>query len=154
MSRAIIPGSCGLRPPRRIFIPPCRPAVDLNQVSRLETRRTVSNDGVGRHDHRLLQIDRRGRHYPPARSTVLVCEYEDGHLELQYRGERVPWTEITVSAQLTKPEPPHPAAPSLPRRSNRPSPQHPWRRSYRQLPDRFSPGEHIPGRVAPRLTGG
>jgi len=136
------------------FHTPVPAGVDLNQVFRLETTRTVSNDWVVRHDHRLLQIDRRGRHYPPARSTVLVCEYEDGHLELQYRGERVPWTEITVSAQLTTPEPPRPRAPSLPRRSNRPSPHHPWRRSYRDLPDRFSPGEHIPGRVAPRLTRG
>jgi hypothetical protein len=29
--------------------------------------------------------------YPPARSS----EYEDGHLEVWYREERVPWTDIT-----------------------------------------------------------
>lgn len=71
------------------------PEVDLDQVFRIETERTVNNDWVVRHDGRLLQIERKGRIYPPARSTVLVCEYEDGHLEVRYRDQPVRWTEIT-----------------------------------------------------------
>lgn len=77
------------------FHTPVPQDVDLDQIFRLETTRTVSNDWVVQHDTRLLQIDRRQRVHPPARSTVLVCEYEDGHLELWYRDQRVRWTDIT-----------------------------------------------------------
>ncbi len=58
------------------FHTPVPPGLDLDEVFRLETERTVGNDWVVRHDTRLLQLERRGRHYPPARSTVLVCEYQ------------------------------------------------------------------------------
>jgi len=77
------------------FHTPVPKDVDLDQIFRLETTRTVSNDWVVQHDNRLLQIERRQHVHPPARSTVLVCEYEDGHLEVWYREQRVRWTEIT-----------------------------------------------------------
>jgi hypothetical protein len=58
--------------------------VSLDQVFRLEQKRTVSNDWVVRYDNRLLQLERQsGR--PPARSTVLVYETSDGQLEIRYR---------------------------------------------------------------------
>jgi hypothetical protein len=75
--------------------------VDLDQVFRLETARTVGHDWVVRHDNRLLQLERRGRQYPPARSTVLVCEYETGRLDVWYRGTRVPWTERSRTFRST-----------------------------------------------------
>jgi transposase len=136
------------------FHTPVPAGLDLDQVFRLETTRTVTNDWVVRHENRLLQIARRGRQYPPARSTVLVCEYEDGHLEVWYREQRVPWTEITgrvhPATTLAAPRETQPAPP----RPNRPTPEHPWKRSFRELPDRLSPGERIPGHVAPTLYGG
>jgi hypothetical protein len=130
--------------------------VDLDQVFRLETTRTVSHDWVVRHENRLLQLERRGRYYPPARSTVLVCEYEDGHLEVWYRGQSLPWTEITGPVVAPVPAPLRRAAEPPPRRARhwRPSAQHPWRRDFRLEPDRLSPGDHIPGRVPVLLTGG
>ena len=136
------------------FHTPVPPGVDLDQVFRLETKRTVRNDWVVRHGNRLLQLERHGRHYPPARSTVLVCEYEDGHLEVWYRERRLRWTEVTGRAQPTAPAaaPVRASQPAAPR-PQRPSPQHPWKRSFQDLPDRLSPGEAIPGRVAPMLYG-
>jgi hypothetical protein len=77
------------------FHTPVPQGVDLNEVFRLETTRTVSNDWVVQHNGRLLQLDRRQRIHPPARSSVLVCDYEDGHLDVWYRDQRVRWTEIT-----------------------------------------------------------
>jgi hypothetical protein len=109
---------------------------------------------VVRYANRLLQITRRGRQYPPARSTVLVCEYEDGHLEVWYRGVRVPWTEITGQARPAATGVRRPEAPPVPPRRPAPTVQHPWRRAFRDLPDRLSPGEAIPGHVAPMLYGG
>ena len=64
------------------FHTPVPAGLDLDQVFRLETTRTVSNDWVVQHHTRLLQIDRRQRTHPPARSSVVVCEYEDGHLDV------------------------------------------------------------------------
>jgi transposase len=127
------------------FHTPLPAGVDLDQVFRLETNRSVSNDWVVRHDNRLLQLKRRGHQYPPARSTVLVCEYEDGHLEVWYRGAPVPWTEITGRSSTPMPAPvPRPAPRATPKR---PSPAHPWRRPFTEMPDRPSPGESIPGHV-------
>jgi hypothetical protein len=136
------------------FHTPLPPGVNLDQVFRLETARTVNHDWVVRHDTRLLQIERRGRHYPPARSTVLVREYEDAHLEVWYRGARVPWTEITGRTPPADAPRPSRQASSLPRQPRPPKPQHPWKRPFRELPDRLSPGERIPGHVAPMLYGG
>jgi transposase len=137
------------------FHTPVPPGLDLDEVFRLETERTVGNDWVVRHDTRLLQLERRGRHYPPARSTVLVCEYEDGHLDVWYRGARVPWTDITARGRAERPAPVPPAMRPASHRPVPPSPEHPWkRRAFRDLPDRLSPGEGIPGHVAPMLYGG
>jgi len=136
------------------FHTPVPPGLDLDQVFRLETERTVSNDWVVRHDNRLLQIERRGRQYPPARSRVQVCEYEDGHLEVWYREQRVPWTDITGRVRPTVAPGPQHDEPQPPPRPRPPASQHPWRRAFRDLPDRLSPGERIPGRVAPTLYGG
>ena len=60
------------------FHTPVPVGLDLDQVFRLETARTVGHDWVVRHDTRLLQLERRGRQYPPARSTVLVCGTKRG----------------------------------------------------------------------------
>ncbi len=140
------------------FHTPVPAGVDLEQVFRLATDRTVGHDWVVRHANRLLQLDRRGRHYPPARSAVQVCEYEDGHLEVWYRGARVPWTEITGRVPSRRPAPATREAPRearpVPPRPRPPTAQHPWRRSFQDLPDRLSPGEAIPGHVAPLLYGG
>jgi transposase len=132
------------------FHTPVPPAVDLAQVFRLETTRTVNHDWVVRYDNRLLQLERQGRFYPPAHSTVLVCEYEDGHLEVWYRERRVPWTEITGTARRHPGRSEHPVTPSheaVPHAATarRPAANHPWRRGYGGLHDGVSPGEAIPG---------
>lgn len=130
------------------FHTPVPAGLDLDQVFRLETHRTVGHDWVVRHDHRVLQLERRGRHYPPARSLVLVCEYEDGHLEVWYRGQRVPWTDITGTTPRAASMPRVPTTAAAPRRAVHrvPAPTHPWRQRYDGLHDAVSPGESIPGR--------
>jgi transposase len=65
----------------------------LDQVFRLEEKRTVSNDWVVRYDSRWLQLERQsGR--PPARSTVLVYEASDGQIEIRYRDRVMRWTDV------------------------------------------------------------
>jgi transposase len=110
--------------------------VPLDQVFRLEEKRTVSNDWVVRYDNRSLQIERQsGR--PPARSTVLVYEAIDGQLEIRYRGRKMRWTEVQPQPQ-TDSVPPR----TVQRRRDRPdairlkprvSADHPWRRGAEQF---------------------
>ncbi len=117
--------------------------VDLAQVFRLETTRTVSNDWVVQHDTRLLQIDRRQRVHPPARSTVLVCEYEDGHLEVWYRGERMRWTEITGLHPTVSSRPSQKPRPAVGGQTKTPGvivlrrrqDGHPWKKGWKRMPD-------------------
>jgi hypothetical protein len=105
--------------------------VSLDQVFRLEQKRTVSNDWVVQYDNRLLQLERQsGR--PPARSTVLVYETSDGQLEIRYRDRAVHWTEVQPRLQ-TDAVPPR-AVPSRPDRPHvirlkprRVCADHPWR---------------------------
>jgi hypothetical protein len=66
----------------------------LRQIFRLETERRISNDWVVRHEGRLLQLQPKHRHYGPTQVKALVCEWEDGNLEVYYRGERLAYQEL------------------------------------------------------------
>lgn len=113
--------------------------VRLDDVFRLEEKRTVSNDWVVRYDNRYFQIERQS-HRPPARSTVQVYEAADGQIDIRYRDRVMRWREIAADSllakQTTSPRAWQPAPPPLPAetservRRKRPSVDHPWRRGY------------------------
>jgi transposase len=84
-------------------------AAELREVFRLETERMIGNDWVVRYDNRLFQVQAQSRKYAPAQGKVVVCEWQDGTVEIEYRGRKLPWKEIfgrapRVSAEL-KPSP-------------------------------------------------
>jgi len=87
-----------------------RPSVgELREVFRLESERIIGNDWVVRYDNRLFQVQAQSRQYAPAQVKVVVCEWQDGTVEIEYRGRKLPWKEILsgspqVSAEL-KPSP-------------------------------------------------
>jgi transposase len=107
--------------------------VSLDQIFRLEQKRTVSNDWVVRYDNRLLQLERQsGR--PPARSTVLVYEALDGELEIRYRDRVMRWTEVAAPRPKSTAPAVAPPRPSLrpaetPVRRRGQLLDHPWRTS-------------------------
>ncbi len=81
-------------------------AEELREVFRLETERVIGNDWVVRYDNRLFQVQAQSRKYAPAQGKVAVCEWQDGTVEIEYRGQKLPWKEIfgagpRVSAELT-----------------------------------------------------
>lgn len=105
---------------------------ELDEAFHIETERVIGNNWVVRHESRYFQVQRQGRYYPPAKSKVHVCEWEDGRLEIRYRVHKVQWREIAApvpAAGLPKPvqlnrtwrKPPVPKA------------DHPWRRDYRNM---------------------
>jgi len=82
---------------------------ELREVFRLETGRVIGNDWVVRYDNRLFQVQAQSRKYAPAQGQVVVCEWQDGAIEIEYRGRKLPWKEIfgtapRASAEL-KPSP-------------------------------------------------
>lgn len=103
---------------------------ELRKIFRLETERSISNDWVVRHQSRCLQLQPKLRRYGPTKSKVLVCEWEDGSMELYYRGERIGYTELAELAKKT-PAPAVPAARAIVVR--RAKPDHPWRQSYQGM---------------------
>ncbi len=61
----------------------------LRAMLRLETERVLSNDWVVRHANCIYQVERQSQHHAPAKSKVMVCEWEDRSMEIQYRGAEV-----------------------------------------------------------------
>ena len=128
---------------RRFAIEP-RSAVDYHldapsakqsrEIFRLETGRVLGNDWVVRHDNRFYQVERQSRLYAPAKSAVVVCEWEEGTVEIHYRGQKLSWQEIPE-----RPVKPAVVEAKRPRRSMPPAarmPDHPWRRSYQDMTPR------------------
>jgi len=111
--------------------------VRLDQVFRLEEKRTVSNDWVVRYANRLFQLERQsGR--PPARSQVLLYEAVNGQIEIRYRDRVMRWTDITTLARTPAAMPPAVRVTAVRAepgglRPRGPSADHPWRRAVEQF---------------------
>jgi len=101
---------------------------ELDEAFRLETGRTIGNDWVVRHDQRLFQVKRQSR-YAPSKSQVVVCEWEDGRLEIRYGGRRLCHEEIAAQPAVEPPVKPRQAR----RKPAPPQASHPWRKDYRQM---------------------
>lgn len=78
---------------------PTPSAAELREVFRLESARVIGNDWVVRYDNRLFQVQAQSRKYAPAQGKVVVCEWQDGTMEIEYRGRKLPWKEIIATAQ-------------------------------------------------------
>ena len=113
----------------------------LDEVFRLETDRVIGNDWVVRYERRFLQVNRHGNQQAPAKGKVKVCEWQDGRLEIRYRGRKVLWEEIA--------ERPERAAEGQPRKvaqpygGTPPKASHPWKQRYDGMPEQGTPrGPH------------
>lgn len=102
---------------------------ELREIFRLETERVISNDWVIRHGGRWWQLQPGSRRYGPTKSKALVCEWENGTMEVHYRGERIRFWEVK--------EPPRTRSVPLRRAAaivrSKPKPEHPWRQGYQNL---------------------
>jgi len=109
----------------------------LREIFRLETERVLGNDWVVRHENHFYQVAREGRNHAPAKSKVVVCEYEDGSVELHYRGRQLQWHALEERPK--KPE-------AAPQQANKrplppvPLPNHPWRKRYQDMQPRPAMG--------------
>ena len=111
-------------------------ARELRAMLRLETERVLSNDWVVRHANHFYQVERQSQHHAPAKSKVMVCEWEDGTMEIHYREQRLKCKEIVGSAEARKREGSErkagKEAVKVSRRQCKPGPDHPWRRGFEE----------------------
>jgi hypothetical protein len=126
----------------------------LREIFGLETERVLGNDWVVRHENRLYQVEGQSRNYAPAKSKVTVCEWEDGTMEIHYRGRKL--IHPRIEERPRKPE----AVVSKRRKPFTPPavkmPDHPWRRSYQDMkplgfPVGVGPGFPWPQPLSARL---
>jgi transposase len=103
---------------------------ELRQIFRLETERSMSNDWVIRHEGRCLQLQPGQRRYGPTQSKALVCEWEDGAMEVYYRGERTAFTELKEPIPKISESLPPAARAVVVRRVKK---DHPWRQAYKNM---------------------
>jgi hypothetical protein len=99
--------------------------------------RTISNDWVIRHNGLYLQLQPGNRRYGPTKSKALVCEWEDGTIQVYYRGERIAFTELLEPKPQPTQTAPAPARVQLVRKANK---DHPWRRGYQNINLGFQTG--------------
>ena len=105
---------------------------ELDEAFHIETEHVIGNNWVVRHDSRYFQVQRQGRYYPPAKSKVQVCEWEDGRLDIRYRDRKVQWREIAAPVPAVRS--PKPLQPMRnPRKPPIPKANHPWRLDYRNM---------------------
>jgi hypothetical protein len=105
---------------------------ELDEVFRLETERVIGNDWVVRYGNRYLQVKRGGRQYAPSKSKVAVCEWEDGRLEIRYRGRAMAWEELSGKPQPAK-EARQEKKKTKPYGGTPPQANHPWKQSYKGM---------------------
>lgn len=102
----------------------------LQEIFRFETERWVSNDWVMQYRGRHLQLQPRSRRYGPTRAKALVCEWEDGGIEVRYRGQRINFKELVASRRQEK-EQRNPQKTMIGSYGKKkPAKDHPWRQGY------------------------
>jgi hypothetical protein len=104
----------------------------LREIFRLETERWISNDWVVQYQGHFLQLKPQNKRYGPTQAKALVWEWEDGAVEVHYRGERIEYEDLVVRPRVVQ------AAAREPRREpakqvgSTPAQDHPWRQGYEQ----------------------
>ena len=98
----------------------------------LQTERWISNDWVVQYRGHFLQLQLQNRRYGPTQSKALICEWEDGAVEVRYRNERIEKEDLVMRPSVV----PAPKAsahhePAKHRRS-KPAPNHPRREGHKE----------------------
>jgi hypothetical protein len=118
---------------------PTPPGFIPEEVFCLKYQRTVGSDNVARFKYRRLQIQPGIDRPSYARARVTVHERFDGTLAVYYKGQRLPITEAPPdSGQLrsNRSTPDVMVKRLLRSNGHKPSPHHPWRRSYKAFYDK------------------
>ncbi len=100
---------------------------DLAAVFCLEEERSLTRDWIVRFENNYYQLKKQSR-YGPQASKVLVKKYLDGGLHITYRGEDVAYSKLAARPVGRDKN----AVPAQARGKYVPSPDHPWKKSWRK----------------------
>jgi transposase len=100
---------------------------DLASIFCLEEERGLSRDWIVRFENDFYQLKRQSK-YQPATGKVFVRKHLNGELHFNYRGEELPYEKLAqrplrISQSL---------APQKSKAQYKPSPAHPWRKSWKK----------------------
>jgi transposase len=104
----------------------------LREVFRLETERWISNDWVVQYRGHFLQLEPQNKRYGPTQAKALVCEWEDGAVEVHYRGERLDYEDLLVRPRGAQGAPRQPGREPAKQVGSKAAQEHPWRQGYEQ----------------------
>src|ERR1700693_1592354 len=107
-------------------------AARLREVFRLETERWISNDWVVQYRGHFLQLKPQNRRYGPTQSKALICEWEDGAVEVRYRNEGIQYEDLVIRPQAVQVAPRKPSREPAKHVGSKPAPRTPWRQGYEQ----------------------
>ncbi|HEY2546825.1 MAG TPA: ISNCY family transposase [Candidatus Acidoferrum sp.] len=102
-------------------------AARLREVFRLETERWISNDWVVQYRGHFLQLKPQNKRYGPTQVKALIWEWEDGAVEVHYRGERIAYEDLVVRPGKVAAAPDGPQREAAKHGGSKPAPNHPWR---------------------------
>ena len=80
----------------------------------------------------FLQLKPQNKRYGPTQALALVCEWEDGAVEVHYRGERLEYEDLAVRPRAEKAAPREPHRKAAKQVGSKPAQEHPWRQGYEQ----------------------
>lgn len=108
-------------------------AAELDRIFRLESERTIGNDGVVRYRGGFYQVRGARRESAPAQAKVLMCESRHGALTMEYRGRALRFAEIAAPAppsevQANSAQQRQAVAASIRRKA---AAHHPWKQAAR-----------------------
>src|SRR5258708_3200331 len=103
-------------------------------TGRAERNHGTHQDRLIGHGGRCLQLQPGQRGYGPTKSKALVCEWEDGTMEVYYRGERLAFTELKEPIRKTARPIPPAARAMMVRKAKQ---DHPWRQGYQNMKPRI-----------------
>ena len=107
-------------------------AATLREIFRLETERWISNDWVVQYRGHFLQLKPQNKRYGPTQAKALVCEWEDGAVEVRYRGKRMEYEDLVVRPRVEPAAPREPRHESAKQVGSKSAQDHPWRQGYEQ----------------------
>lgn len=99
---------------------------DLSAIFCIEEPRVVTSDWMVRYENQHYQLKRESRGYAPAKGQVLVRQYLDGALHINYRGRDIEYEVLSPSPQKVRPSAVRQPVPPAKRKSA-PAADHPWR---------------------------
>jgi hypothetical protein len=107
-------------------------AARLREVFRLETERWSSNDWVVQYRGHFLQLKPQNRRYGPTQSKALICEWEDGAVEVRYRNEGIEYEDLVLRPSVVTAPKARPHREPAQHRKSKPALNHPWREGHEE----------------------